>query len=76
MVDALLAFKKKTDQLFHRPFKRDPSIGFAIRDAFESFINKRQNKPAEMLGSLSLLSLQETTVVDKAHQKPSTSTTR
>lgn len=50
MVDTLLNFKKKTDDIFNGPFKKDQAMGFAIRDGFEIFINKRQNKPAEMLG--------------------------
>lgn len=50
MVDTLLDFKSKTDQIFNGPFRKDQSMGFALRDGFEVFINKRQNKPAEMLG--------------------------
>lgn len=53
MVDNLLSFKKETDALFNGPLRKDQSMGFAIRDAFEAFINKRQNKPAEMLGTCS-----------------------
>ena len=48
MVQFLLDFKSRVDRLVAGPFIRDSDFAQAGRVAFETFVNKRQNKPAEM----------------------------
>lgn len=49
MVQFLLDFKARVDRLVAGPFIRDSEFAQAGRVAFEAFVNKRQNKPAEMM---------------------------
>lgn len=50
MVQELLDFKDKMDNVAHRCFQRNETFVNAMKEAFESFINKRPNKPAELIG--------------------------
>ncbi|XP_036413366.1 cullin-4A [Colossoma macropomum] len=49
MVQELLDFKDKMDNVTHRCFQRNETFINAMKEAFESFINKRPNKPAELI---------------------------
>lgn len=49
MVEDLLAFKQDMDGILTESFGRDEIFGKALRDAFETFINERHNKPAELI---------------------------
>lgn len=49
MVQELLDFKDKMDHVTQRCFQRNDSFINAMKEAFESFINKRANKPAELI---------------------------
>lgn len=51
MVQELLDFKDKMDNVAHGCFQRNESFINAMKEAFESFINKRPNKPAELIGN-------------------------
>lgn len=50
MVEDLLTLKTKADELVREVFEGDPMFVTAVKDSFESAVNKRQNKPAELLG--------------------------
>ena len=49
MVERLLAFKARLDEVLEVAFGRSEALGHAQKDAFEGFINARQNKPAELV---------------------------
>lgn len=49
MVQELLDFKQKLDNLIKEAFNDNQRFVIAMKDAFEHFINKRQNKPAELI---------------------------
>ncbi|KAF7668273.1 hypothetical protein LDENG_00025440 [Lucifuga dentata] len=49
MVQDLLDFKDKMDNVAQSCFARNESFINAMKEAFESFINKRPNKPAELI---------------------------
>jgi cullin-4 len=49
MVEDVLAFKAKIDTIFEICFQKNESLKYAIKSAFEHFINARQNKPAEYI---------------------------
>ena len=49
MVMTLLELKAKSDAAVERAFGGDPEFTRAVKDAFESTINTRQNRPAELL---------------------------
>jgi len=49
MVQELLDFKEKLDNILKICFKSNEKFVTSLKDAFESFINQRQNKPAEMI---------------------------
>jgi len=49
MVQELLDFKDKLDVCLDKCFSNNDKFSTAIKDSFESFINQRQNKPAEMI---------------------------
>jgi len=49
MVDSLLSFKDRVDWVLSDCFGNDQMLAVAARDAFESFVNKRNDKPAELL---------------------------
>ena len=49
MVQELLDFKAKPDRIVTKCFLNNDKFAVALKDSFESFINTRQNKPAEMI---------------------------
>ncbi|XP_066924143.1 cullin-4B-like [Clytia hemisphaerica] len=49
MVQELLDFKEKLDNFIEGAFKKNEKFVSAMKDSFEVFINKRQNKPAELI---------------------------
>lgn len=50
MVQDLLDFKDKMDNVAQMCFTRSEGFINAMKEAFETFINKRPNKPAELIG--------------------------
>ncbi|XP_045781229.1 cullin-4A isoform X1 [Maniola jurtina] len=51
MVAELLEFKEQLDNVVTSCFQRNDRFLYSIREAFEHFINQRQNKPAELIGN-------------------------
>ncbi|KAJ3048521.1 Cullin-4 [Rhizophlyctis rosea] len=49
MVEDLLTFKSRCDEVLHKSFANDEHFSHSLKESFENFINKRQNKPAEMI---------------------------
>jgi len=49
LVQELLVFKDKLDQLLARAFVSNESFSHSLKEAFEHFINVRQNRPAELI---------------------------
>lgn len=49
MVDILLEYKARIDQISSGPFRNDSDLLHKTKDAFEVFINKKANKAAELL---------------------------
>lgn len=49
LISDLLKFKGTLDTLLAKAFQGNEQFGFAIREAFERFINVQQNKPAELI---------------------------
>ncbi|CAB1337425.1 unnamed protein product, partial [Coregonus sp. 'balchen'] len=49
MVQELLDFKDKVDHIIHVCFMKNDKFVNAMKEAFETFINKRTNKPAELI---------------------------
>ncbi|GAO52034.1 hypothetical protein G7K_6122-t1 [Saitoella complicata NRRL Y-17804] len=49
MVGALLTFKAKLNEIVKTSFNDNTLLSQGLREAFENFINKRPNKPAEMI---------------------------
>ena len=49
MVQNLLKMKAALDNIWNQAFQRNESIGHALKEAFEYFINQRANKPAELI---------------------------
>jgi len=49
MVQELLDFKEKLDKILQQCFRNNDKFVTSLKDSFESFINQRQNKPAEMI---------------------------
>ncbi|KAJ3414768.1 Cullin-4A [Chytridiales sp. JEL 0842] len=49
MVEELLNFKKRMDDLLQNSFAKNEAFANTLKESFESFINKRPNKPAEMI---------------------------
>ena len=50
MVQELLDFKDKMDNVVSMCFQRNEKFGNSLKEAFEHFINQRANKPAELIG--------------------------
>lgn len=50
MVQELLDFKDKMDNIVNTCFNRNEKFANSLKEAFESFINQRANKPAELIG--------------------------
>ncbi|CAH1639944.1 unnamed protein product [Spodoptera littoralis] len=49
MVAELLEFKEQLDHVVNTCFQRNDKFLYSMREAFEYFINQRQNKPAELI---------------------------
>ncbi|XP_044736413.1 cullin-4B [Chrysoperla carnea] len=49
MVQELLDFKDKIDNIINNCFQRNEKFNNSCREAFENFINQRANKPAELI---------------------------
>lgn len=49
MLSELLKMKAKLDNIWENAFTKNEQFGYTLKDAFESFINQRQNKPAELI---------------------------
>ncbi|XP_075395880.1 cullin-4B-like [Tenrec ecaudatus] len=49
MVQELLDFKDKIDYIINTSFLKNGKFIVAMKEAFETFVNKRANKPAELL---------------------------
>ncbi|XP_013183932.1 cullin-4A [Amyelois transitella] len=49
MVAELLEFKEQLDHVVSTCFQRNDKFLYSMREAFEHFINQRQNKPAELI---------------------------
>lgn len=49
MVQELLDFRDKIDFIIEASFLKNEKFIVAMKDAFETFINKRPNKPSELL---------------------------
>ncbi|XP_030031725.1 cullin-4A isoform X2 [Manduca sexta] len=49
MVSELLEFKEQLDHVVNTCFQRNDKFLYSMREAFEHFINQRQNKPAELI---------------------------
>ncbi|XP_075395964.1 cullin-4B-like [Tenrec ecaudatus] len=49
MVQELLDFKDKIDYIINTSFLKNNKFIVAMKEAFETFVNKRPNKPAELL---------------------------
>lgn len=56
MVQELLDFKDKVDHIIDTCFLKNEKFINAMKEAFETFINKRPNKPAELIGMFHSLS--------------------
>ena len=50
MVQDLLDFKDKLDNIVHNCFEHNDKYVNSLREAFEFFVNQRSNKPAELIG--------------------------
>ncbi|PWN38381.1 Cullin-domain-containing protein [Meira miltonrushii] len=49
MIERLLEYKSTIDQIVSNAFKSDEGFLQTQKDNFETFVNKRQNKPAELI---------------------------
>ncbi|KAJ3037082.1 Cullin-4 [Rhizophlyctis rosea] len=49
MVDSLLTFKSRCDEVLAKSFQNSEAFTHALKESFEAFINRRQNKPAELI---------------------------
>lgn len=49
MVQDLLVFKSKMDKVVNDCFEKQERFLYSLKEAFESFINQRPNKPAELI---------------------------
>ncbi|RUS21786.1 hypothetical protein BC937DRAFT_91460 [Endogone sp. FLAS-F59071] len=49
MVQDLLEFKAKMDEILANSFRRNEQFTNTLKESFESFVNSRQNKPAELI---------------------------
>lgn len=50
MVQDLLDFKDKLDNIVRTCFDHNDKYVNSLREAFEFFVNQRSNKPAELIG--------------------------
>lgn len=49
MVQELLEFKDRMDSIVNQCFQKNPKFLNTLKEAFESFVNQRPNKPAELI---------------------------
>ncbi|CAG8438138.1 568_t:CDS:10 [Ambispora leptoticha] len=49
MVEDLLDLKGKLDDIVYNSFRKNPNFLNTLKESFETFINQRQNKPAELI---------------------------
>jgi len=49
MIDSLLNFKSKLSNILNKSFARNATLEDSLKKSFEVFINKRKNKPAELI---------------------------
>ena len=52
MVHELLELKTKVDGIIEKGFQSNAQFQGVVREAFESVVNRRQNKPAELIGEV------------------------
>ena len=52
MVQELLDFKEKLDNIVITCFGRNEKFVNSLKESFENFVNQRLNKPAELIGNL------------------------
>ena len=52
MVQELLDFKEKLDNIVVNCFGRSEKFVNSLKESFENFVNQRLNKPAELIGNL------------------------
>ena len=52
MVQDLLDFKDKMDNIVLNCFEKNEKFTNSLKEAFEFFINQRTNKPAELIGEI------------------------
>ena len=64
MVQELLDFKDKVDHVIDVCFMKNEKFVNAMKEAFETFINKRPNKPAELIGWQTIIVLSPTQLLD------------
>lgn len=57
MVQDLLDFKDKLDNIVRNCFDHNEKYVNSLREAFEFFVNQRSNKPAELIGNYKCCSL-------------------
>lgn len=57
MVQELLDFKDKMDNIVNVCFKKNEKFSNSLKEAFEHFINQRTNKPAELIGKYSYIKM-------------------
>ena len=50
MVQELLELKAKVDLIIIEAFDNNEKLHGVVRESFESVVNRRQNKPAELIG--------------------------
>lgn len=53
MVQELLELKNKVDLIISEAFRSNERFQAVVRESFENVINRRQNKPAELIGRYS-----------------------
>ena len=51
LVQELLELKAKVDGIIVNAFTNNDHFQNVVREGFESVVNRRQNKPAELIGS-------------------------
>ncbi len=62
MVQELLELKRKLDTVICEAFRDNERLYNVVRESFESVVNRRQNKPAELIGRRPGLAVLELTV--------------
>ena len=50
LVQELLELKAKVDGIIEKAFNKHSLFHGVVREGFESVVNRRQNKPAELIG--------------------------